>query len=330
MKTDQHHLSAKAIYNASNNINKLLQLPTPFYSAYELSRLTGQSIWLKDEALQPTGAFKVRGAANKICQLSEEQRQKGVVAVSTGNHGCAVAYIAQQMGIPAYICVSERVPDNKIANIKRYNPHLVIEGDSQDETQMVAQRLIDDKGLTFISPFDDADVISGQGTIGLEMFQYHPNLTEVLVPLSGGGLMGGIALIMKQLNPHIGMIGISMEQGAVMHASLQKGQPVTMPEADTLADSLQGGIGGDHNRYTFQLAQKYIDEVILVSESAIQNAMQFMLYEHKHLYEGAAVVGISALLEGLVKPTGPTATILSGHNVSPQILQTLIASSTQA
>ena len=329
MKTDQYHLSAKAIYNASNNIKKLLQLPTPFYNSYELSRLTGQPIWLKNETLQPTGAFKVRGAANKICQLSQEQRQKGVVAVSTGNHGCAVAYIAQQMGIPAYICVSERVPDNKIANIQRYHPHLVIEGDSQDEAETVAQRMIDDKGLTFISPFDDADVICGQGTIGLEMFQYHPHLTEVLVPLSGGGLMGGIALIMKQLNPHIRMIGVSMEQGAVMHASLQKGQPVTMPEADTLADSLQGGIGGDHNHYTYELAQKYIDETILVSENAIQNAMRFMLHEHKHLYEGSAVVGIAALLEGLVQPIGPTATVLSGHNVSPQILETLIAS-TQA
>lgn len=326
MTTDHQHLSVKAIYNASNNINKLLALPTPFYRAYELSHLTGQSIWLKDETLQPTGAFKVRGAANKIYQLSSKQRQKGVVAVSTGNHGCAVAYIAQQMGIPAYICVSKRVPDNKIANIKRYNPHLVIEGDSQDEAETVAQRLINDKGLTFISPFDDADVICGQGTIGLEMFQYHPNLTQVLVPLSGGGLMGGIALIMKQLNPHIRMIGVSMKQGAVMHTSLQKGQPITMPEADTLADSLQGGIGGEHNHYTFELAQKYIDQTILVSESAIQNAMQFMLHEHKHLYEGAAVVGIAALLEGLVQPTGPTATILSGQNVSPQILKTLIAS----
>lgn len=326
MKTDQYHLSVKAIYNASNNINKLLQLPTPFYNSYELSRLTGQPIWLKDESLQPTGAFKVRGAANKIYQLSHEQRQKGVVAVSTGNHGCAVAYIAQQMDIPAYICVSKRVPDNKIANIQRYNPHLVIEGNSQDEAETVAQRLINDKGLTFISPFDDADIISGQGTIGLEMFQHHPNLTQVLVPLSGGGLMGGIALIMKQLNPHIRMIGVSMEHGAVMHASLQKGQPVTMSEADTLADSLQGGIGGENNRYTFQLAQKYIDETILVSESAIHNVMRFMLSEHKHLYEGSAVVGVAALLEGLIQPSGPTATILSGHNVSPQILETLIAS----
>lgn len=323
MKTAHTHLSVQAIYNASNNINKLLPLPTPFYRAYELSRLTGQSIWLKNETLQPTGSFKVRGAANKIYQLTPQQRQKGVVAVSTGNHGCAVAYIAQQMGIPAYICVSERVPDNKIANIKRYNPHLVIEGDSQDEAEQVAQRLIDDKGLTFISPFDDADVICGQGTIGLEIFQHHPNIETLLIPLSGGGLIGGIALLMKQLNPSIRIIGISMEQGAVMHASLQQGSPVTMAEVDTLADSLQGGIGGNHNRYTFELAQHYIDEVVLVSESAIQNAMRFMLYEHKHLFEGGAVVGVAALLPQTIRVTGPTAIILSGDNVNPQILDQL-------
>jgi len=260
----------------------------------------------------------VRGAANKILNLSDADHERGVIAVSTGNHGRAVGYVARQQGIKATICVSTRVPQNKINAPRDTGADVVIHGDSQDEAFDRASELIQKHGYVMVPPFDDPLIIAGQGTIGLELLLDMPEIDTVLVPLSGGGLISGIALALKSANPNIHVIGVSMERAAVMHASLQAGHPVTLEEEDTLADSLLGGIGLD-NQYTFRMVREYVDDVVLVSENSIATAMRFLVHEHHLIVEGAAAVGVAALLDSKITPVGEhIAVVLSGGNVDTQ------------
>ncbi len=299
-----------------------LALPTPLIQSEGLTERTGTPCYLKLEIQQPTHSFKIRGAANKIRSLSPEERARGIIAVSTGNHGRAVAYIAKKLGIPATVCLSERVPANKVNSLRQLGVTLVIHGQSQDEAERQALRLIEEHGYTLIHPFDDADIIAGQGTLGLEIVESLPDVDTVLVPLSGGGLISGVALALKAVNPHIRVVGVSMAGACVMYHSLQHGAPIEMPEADTLADSLLGGIGLD-NRHTFAIVRDYVDAVLLVSEDEIAQAMAFALHEHHAVVEGAGAVGIAALLNGHIKPTGAVACVISGGNVDIPTLLTI-------
>jgi threonine dehydratase len=307
-------ITQQDVFQAQHAIRAIARR-TPLVPAEALSALTGAQVRLKLETLQETGAFKVRGAANRLLALTPEERARGVVAVSTGNHGRAVAHVCRRLGIQASICVSERVPPNKVRMLEQTGASLVIHGQSQDEAEERATALIAEHGLTMIHPFDDPLIIAGQGTIGLEILTNYPQVDTVLVPLSGGGLISGIAVALKAANPAIRMIGISMEEGAVMYYSLRANRPLQMPEADTLADSLNGGIGLE-NRYTYELVRRYVDEVILVPEEAIADAMAFTLREHHLVVEGAGAVGIAALMRGQVKPMGRhLVVVLSGGNV---------------
>jgi len=279
-----------------------------------LSAITGGQVFLKLEMLQPIGAFKIRGAANKIAKLSAEERRRGVITASTGNHGRAVATIARQMGIPATICISKNVPANKVEAIRSLGAETVIYGDSQDNAFEKAAEIQLHDGKVLIHPFDDADIIAGQATIGLELIEDLPYLEAAYVPLSGGGLISGVALALKSINPTIQVIGVSMERAAVMYHSLQAGKPVVMPEEETLADSLQGGIGLD-NQYTFQMVQDLVDDVILVSEAEIAQGMAFLFREHRLVVEGAGAVGVAALLRGNLSASKNTAVVISGNNI---------------
>ena len=289
---------------------------TPLIRSAALTDQMGAAVYLKLELLQETGAFKLRGAANKIINLAPKEKERGVVTVSTGNHGRAVAYVAGRLGINATICLSERVPANKVEALQRLGAEVIIYGQSQDDAGGRASQLQAERGLTMIHPFDDPDIIAGQGTIGLELLQERPTIDTVLVPLSGGGLISGIALALKSADPAIRVVGVSMERAPVMAHSLLAGRPVQMPEEPTLADSLQGGIGLD-NRYTFHLVQQFVDDVVLVTEEEIAAAMAFALNEHHLALEGAGAVGIAALLHGRVTDVGRnTAVVLSGGNVN--------------
>jgi threonine dehydratase len=263
--------------------------------------------------MQPTGAFKIRGALNAVLALPSDVG--GVTCCSTGNHGRGVAYAARMRGLRAVICMSSLVPKTKIDGIQAFGAEVRIVGRSQDDALAESQRLCQTEGLVEISPFDDPRVIAGQGTIGLELMEDRPDLDTVLVPLSGGGLAGGIAVAVKAINPSTRVIGVSMDRGAAMFASLQAGHPVEVEELPSLADSLGGGIGLD-NRLTFGLCRKLLDEVVLVSEDDIYRAMQTLFYEDRLVAEGASVVGIAALQTGkIAKSAGPVATIVTGRNV---------------
>ncbi len=287
-----------------------------------LSRRAGVSVYLKPEILQETGSFKIRGAANKVLSLSPAEQARGVIAVSTGNHGRAVSYVAAQAGIPAVVCISERVPPNKVRAIQNLGAETVVFGQSQDEAGERALELQRERGLSPVHPFDDPLIIAGQGTIGLELLEELPQLDTVLVPLSGGGLISGIALALKAASPAIRVVGLSMERAAVMAASLKAGRPVLMPEEDTLADSLQGGIGRE-NSFTYDLVRRYVDEVVLLTEEEIAAGMVFAFRQHHLVLEGAGAVGIAALLHGKIAGLGQNvAAVLSGGNVElPRLLK---------
>ena len=278
-------------------------------------------VWLKCEHRQPTGAFKLRGATNAVLTLP--RRTRAVVTASTGNHGRALAHAAQAAGIPATVCLSHLVPDNKVRAIRAMGAEVRVSGASQDEAMAEVARAVAREGMTRIDPFDDPAVVAGQGTIGLELAEDRPDLHSVLVPLSGGGLAAGIAVAVKALIPTARVIGVSMENGAAMAASLAAGHPVEVIETASLADSLGGGIGAD-NRVTFPLCRALLDGVILVSEAEIAAALRH-LAAAGHVVEGAAAVGHAAILSGRFRPEGPTVTILSGGNIDPGLHARIVA-----
>ncbi|MBB4305434.1 threonine dehydratase [Rhodobium orientis] len=295
---------------------------TPLVPSPHLSGLAGHDFLLKLENTQPIGAFKLRGAVNAIFGLSDDVA--GVTCCSTGNHGRGVAYAARARGIRAVICMSSLVPQTKVDGIRALGAEVRIVGRSQDEALEESLRLCREEGLTEISPFDDPLVIAGQGTIGLELMEDRPDLDMVLVPLSGGGLAGGIALAVKTANPKARVIGVSMDRGAAMHASIKAGHPVEVEEVASLADSLGGGIGLE-NKLSFALCRDLLDDVVLVTEEEIYRAMQTLYYEDRLVAEGACVVGIAALQAGkLPKAEGPVATVITGRNVDMQVFTRVV------
>ena len=283
---------------------------TPLVPSPHMSAVCGHEFLLKLENMQPIGAFKLRGALNAVAGLSEAA---GVTCCSTGNHGRGVAFAARARGIRAVICMSELVPRAKVEGIRALGAEVRITGQSQDDAQREVDRLVAEEGLAEVPPFDDARVIAGQGTIGLEIMAARPDLEMLLVPLSGGGLAAGVALAAKAIRPDIRIVGISMDRGAAMHESLRAGHPVEVEEVASLADSLGGGIGAG-NRLTLAMCRDLLDEVVLVTEAEIYHAMQVLYYEDRIVAEGACVVGLAAVLTGKVTPNGPVATIITGRN----------------
>lgn len=289
---------------------------TPTVPAKALAEPVGAPVAIKVDSLQATGSFKLRGATNRMLQLSPAERANGVVACSTGNHGRAVAEAARRLGIPATIALSELVPRNKRDAIRALGAEIRVTGRGQDEAFEEAYRLVREDGLTLIETFDDPDVIAGQGTAGLELMEDAPDTDTMLVCLSGGGLAAGMAIAAKAANPGIRVIGVSMERGPAMVESLKAGKPVQVEEQPSLADSLGGGIGLD-NRWTFPIVRDLLDDTVLLSEDEIARGMRH-LYRHEQLIaEGGASVGAAALLAGKVRPRDgrPIATIVSGCNV---------------
>lgn len=290
-------------------------LRTPFVLSAALSERLGVSVGLKLEHHQTTGSFKLRGATNAVLSLSPEARARGVVAASTGNHGRALAYAAKAEGAVATICMSNLVPENKVAEIRRLGADVRIVGRSQDEAQLEVDRLVAEDDLVMVPPFDDPAVVAGQGTLGLEIVEAMPDVATVLVPLSGGGLAAGVAAAIKGRSPKTRVIGLTMERGAAMKASLDAGRPVQVEEVASLADSLGGGIGLD-NAVTFVMCRALLNDVILLSEAEIAAGMRHAYAEEREAIEGAGAVGIAALLSGrLGRLDGPVAVVLSGRNV---------------
>jgi threonine dehydratase len=302
------------IHRAQRLIHPLARR-TPLLPSPSLSARTNANVRLKLETMQDTGAFKIRGATNKLRSLTPEEQARGVVAISSGNHGRGVAYAARHLGIKAIVCMGGLVPANKVENIKALGAEVRIVGSSQDEANIEAQRLIAEDGMIEAHPFDDPYVIAGQGTIGIEILEDMPEVDCVVVPLSGGGLIGGIAVALKAASRDIRVVGVSMERGAAMIECLKAGKPIFVEELSTLADALGGGIGLD-NRLTFDLVRDLVDHTLTVSEDQIAAAMGHLFWVEQLVVEGAGAVGAAALLYDLVPDLGRNvAVVVSGRNV---------------
>jgi threonine dehydratase len=300
---------------------------TPVMRVRELEDSGGSRVVLKLENLQVTGSFKVRGAANRLLALSPEETERGVVACSSGNHGRAVAYVAGLKGISAVICVPTWVDPVKKEGMERAGARVILAGDTYDEAENRALALAEQDGRVFVQPFDDPWIAAGQGTLGMELLEEIPGLHTVLVPLSGGGLAGGIAYAIKERRRDVRVVGVSASRARVMYESLRVGKPVSMPEEETLAEALSGGIGVS-NRFTLPLVRELVDEHVLVDEEDIRDAMLYASESLHLLLEGGGAVALAAVLgkRWHVEARGDTeavAVVLSGGNVSLTRLKAL-------
>jgi len=309
------------IHAAHQRIRNLIYYSPAPYSA-ELSQRTGQHIFLKLDNLQRTGAFKERGALNKILTLSEDERQHGVIAASAGNHAQAVAYHATRRGIRARIVMPLITPLVKVSSTMNFGAEVVLHGANYDEACAEAGRLAEEEGMTFLHPFDDDAVIAGQGTIGLELLEQIPGLEAVAVPIGGGGLIGGVACAIKESNPHVRVIGVQTERLPSMLRATEAGEPVTVPAEATIADGIAVRRAG---RLTLPLVQRYVDELVTVDEEEIANAILILLEQEKMLAEGAGATALAALLQHKTKLNGQrTAVLVCGGNIDVSLLARII------
>ena len=303
------------VYAAREFIRKTV-IRSPLRRSPSLSSLAGVDILLKLENEQPSGAFKLRGAANALAHLPQDVT--GVVCCSSGNHGRAVAWAARERGVRAVVFMSSLVPQAKIDRIDSLGAEVRIAGATSAEAHAACTRAARSEGLHEIHPFDDPQVIAGQGTLGLEILDEVPGAATIVLPLSGGGLAAGVALAAKALRPRIDVIGVSMEHGAAMHLSLTAGRIVSVHEAPSLADALTGDIGAE-NRFSFSLCRKLIDRTLVVREREIYRGMQGLYFEDGIVCEGAAAVGAAALIAGKLKGgfRSPAVLVITGAHPDP-------------
>lgn len=300
---------------------------TPVLRIPGMEEAWGTRIVLKLESLQVTGSFKVRGAANRILSLSREEKKRGVVACSSGNHGKAVAHMAGALKIPAVICVPSWVDPVKKEGMERSGATVILAGESYDEAEARATALAEEEERAFIQPFDDPWIAAGQGTLGLELLEDISGLSTVLIPLSGGGLAGGVAYALKERRPDLRLVAVSASRARVMYESLRAGHPIQMDEEETVAEALSGGIGIT-NRFSLPLIRELVDDHVLVEEEEIAEAMRYAMESMNLLLEGGGAVALAAVLARRWNPSSETDTeatgvVLSGGNVSLERLKGL-------
>ena len=293
---------------------------TPMLHSRTLSHLTGAEVWLKFENLQFTGSFKERGALNKLLSLREEERRRGVIAMSAGNHAQGVAYHAARLGVRAVIVMPRGTPNSKVANTQVHGAEVVLEGDSLADAARHARKLEAREALTFIHPYDDPAVIAGQGTVALEMLEDVPELDALVVPVGGGGLLGGMALAAKGIKPRIRVYGVESQTYAAMYQRLA-GEPVEVG-GDTIAEGLAVR---DVGELTLALARELVDELLLVAEDTIEQAIVALIEIEKTVAEGAGAAGLAALLQHPQRFAGRRVGIaLTGGNIDTRVLAAVL------
>lgn len=295
---------------------------TPCARSEYFSRHLGCEAWFKLENLQMTGAFKERGALNKLMLLSPEERARGVVTASAGNHAQAVSYHSGRLGIPATIVMPEATPLIKVSSTRAHGANVILHGTNFDESLAKALAICEEQKATFVHPFDDKAVIAGQGTIGLELLEQNPFLEVVIVPIGGGGLIAGIACAMKEVNPSVRIIGVETQAIPKMKASLEAGKVVTVDVGRTLADGVAVRRPGE---LTFPLVRKYVDEVVTVDDEEIANAILLLLEREKTVAEGAGATGLAAAVNGKIDIEGrKIAMLIGGGNIDVNVISRII------
>ena len=291
---------------------------TPFERSQLLSELTGGEVYLKLENRQLTGSFKIRGASNRIALLTPDERRRGVVAASSGNHAQGVAYAARQLGVRAAIVVPGNTPKMKRDAIRALGADLTVHGNEYMDAERLAQNMSREGGMPFLRPYNAPDLIAGQGTVGLEMVEDGPELDAVLVPVSGGGLISGVSTVIKAASK-AEVIGVQTIASPVMHESIKAGKIVDIPMYDTVAEGLHGGI--EQGSVTFPICQKLVDDWIDVKEATIVDALRFMLLRQHEVIEGSGAVGVAALMENPKRfKNKRVGVVISGGNIDEDLL----------
>ena len=294
---------------------------TPLLTSRQLSEITGYDVRLKAECFQTVGSYKIRGPLNKFAQMSEEDKRRGVVCSSAGNHAQGVALAARIYGIRAVVCMATNATPAKIAATRGYGAEVVLFGSIWDEANEKAKELVRDEGLTYVHPFDDAQLIAGQGTLGLEIIQDWPDVDAVIVPIGGGGLIAGVSMAVKSHNPNIKVIGVESSDGPAMKASVDAGSLQTI-DCRTVIDGLRVRRAGELN---FSVVQRFVDDIVTLPDREIFDAVVWIMERCKLVVEGAAAASVAALMKGLVQlpPGSRVAAVLSGGNVNLDQLRTM-------
>ncbi len=304
MMTIEHFKEARNVLRGVLNETRLIH--SPF-----LSQSCGNQVYLKPENMQVTGAYKIRGAYYKISTMSEEEKSRGLVTASAGNHAQGVAYAARAAGVPATIVMPTTTPLVKVNNTKDYGAQVILHGDVFDEAAALAAKMSEEQGLTYVHPFNDLEVATGQGTIAYEIFQDLPDVDVILVPIGGGGLAAGVSTLAKLLNPNVQVIGVEPVGAASMKASLDAGHVVTLPAATTIADGVAVKTPGDK---VFPYVQKNLDEIITISDDELVAAFLDVMEKHKMIAENAGLVTVAALRHLQCRDQN-VVSILSGGNM---------------
>jgi threonine dehydratase len=281
------------------------------------------SLWLKFETRQRTGSFKDRGALNKLLQLSDEERSRGIVTASAGNHAQAVAHHATRLGIPATVVMPIGTPLVKIANTRRFGAEVILHGDTVSESLAEAFRMADQDDLTMVHPYDDLAVIAGQGTIGLELVEQVPDLTHVLVPIGGGGIISGIAVAAKAMHPSLQVIGVEAAAAPAAYRSREAGEVTPIESTETIADGIAVQRIGD---LTFPLIEEYVDDIVIVEEEEIARAVLMLLERERTVVEGAGATPLAALVSGRISLGADyvAAAVLCGGNIDVNMIARII------
>ena len=312
-------LTLDAFKSARSVLHGVLR-PTPLIHSPYLSRLCGNNVYLKPENMQVTGAYKIRGAYYKISTLSDDEKSRGLVTASAGNHAQGVAYAAQAAGVPATIVMPTTTPLVKVNNTKDYGANVILHGEVFDDAAELASRLAEEQGLTYVHPFNDETLATGQGTIAYEIFQDLPDVDAILVPIGGGGLAAGVATLSKLLNPSVEVIGVEPTGAASMKASLEAGQVVTLPAATTIADGVAVKTPGNK---IFPYVQKNVDRVLALEDSELVEAFLDVMERHKMVVENAGLLTVAALRH--LKPEGKNVVcVLSGGNMDVITMASLV------
>jgi len=297
---------------------------TPLLQSEELSALLGHSIWLKCENVQVTGSYKARAAFTVLHRLGEDARRRGVALTSSGNFAAAFAYVGRRLGIPTVLVMMRRTSPFKAERTARFGGEIVWCEDRFEARFEMLRQLEAERGLIAINHLEDPHVVIGHGTIGAEILEQLPETPTVLVPISTGGLIAGIALALKERNPRASIIGVQPEGSKAAYLSFKAGTVVTIPEARTICDALTATRPGT---LMFSLIQRYVDDIVVVSDDEVAEAVAWLAREEKLVVEPSGAVGVAALRSGRVSPRGPTVVLLSGGNVAPMRLAEILTSS---
>jgi threonine dehydratase len=319
-------VTLKNIQQAQETIASYIK-PTPLTRSKFLSELCSDNVFLKLENEQVTRSFKIRGVINKLLNLSSEEKARGVATASAGNHGQAVAYCSQKLGFSAKIVVPINTPKIKVEGIKQYDANLLLFGETYTEAEKKAKENATQEGRLYISPYNDELIVAGHGTVGLEILKELPNVDVVIVPVGGGGLISGISIAVKSQKPSIQVIGVQSEALPIMYESLKAGKivPPHRHEPYTIAEGLSGGI--EKGSITFTIAQQYVDEVLLVREESIRQAIYLLWKNENQVAEGSGVAGVAAPLENSDSFTRQTvAIVVTGGNIDDSLFKNILVS----